>query len=73
MQFAQHAKKEEQREKIWQKWLTIYPYMDKQNFKPFDEYYEEHFVKLKSTEQINKDAERIIAKFKAGEKDETDI
>lgn len=51
----------------------IYPYMDKQNFKPFEEYYEEHFVKLKSTEQINKDAERIIAKFKAGEKNETDI
>jgi hypothetical protein len=73
VQFAQHARKEKQRQEIWQKWLTIYPYMTKDNFKPFEEYYKEHFVKMKTTEQINKDAERIIAKFKAGEKNEANI
>lgn len=47
--------------------------MTKDNFKPFEEYYDEHFVKMKTTQQINKDAERIIAKFKAGEKNEANI
>jgi hypothetical protein len=73
IEFSVFAKEEDNKSKIWQKWLTLYPYMNQQTFKPFEEYYDEHFVKMKTTQQINKDAERIIAKFKAGEKNEANI
>jgi hypothetical protein len=49
-------------DKLWQKWLTELPRMDKQTFMTFDDYKARHFKKenKKSDEEILQDAKNIL-------------
>lgn len=59
------AMEKELEDKLWEKWLMIYPEMIKEGntFVPFDEFKEKHFKQdqqTKTDEEILEDAENIL-------------
>jgi len=51
-----HALEESVENKLWDKWLTLYPNMTSDNFMSFDDFKEEH----KPKQKLNKDDKKRI-------------
>lgn len=62
------AKKKKDEEKIWQKWVSSYPFMSKDGFIPFEEFLRKHEPLKKSSESEKQKAieraERIRKEMK---------
>ena len=63
---------EKDRNEYWQVWVASYPYMDKQTFKPFNEFFKESLEDRqpkvqKSTRQMLDEAEAIQNKVQNGQ------
>jgi hypothetical protein len=61
-----HAVERQNEQRSWEQWLTVYPHMTKENFVPFNEFYEmsKGEVDQRSTHDLLSELEGIAALMK---------
>lgn len=68
----QKAREEETKRLLWEEWLTMRPYMDKDKFTTFEDFYKSRVrpkvtvSNRKSKEELLQEAEQIREKFRRG-------